>query len=72
MNSTLYAGLRYQAFEAAAKVMGIAVQPLGVREPDDFEYHRWLLEGTIPRRALYINSLILIIQPFSSWKTRVT
>jgi putative ABC transport system substrate-binding protein len=37
MNSTLYAGLRYQAFEAAAKVMGIAVQPLGVREPDDFE-----------------------------------
>ena len=29
--------LRYQASEAAAKVMGIAVQPLGVREPDDFE-----------------------------------
>src|SRR2546423_3533613 len=37
MNSTLYAGLRYQASEAAAKVMVIAVQLLGVREPDDFE-----------------------------------
>jgi hypothetical protein len=52
MNSTLYVGLRYQVSEPAAKVMGIAVQPLGVREPDDFEYHRWLLEGTIPKAGL--------------------
>jgi putative tryptophan/tyrosine transport system substrate-binding protein len=29
--------LRYRAGEEAAKVMGIVVQPLGVREPDDFE-----------------------------------
>jgi len=29
--------LRYQASEVAAKAMGIVVQPLGVREPDDFE-----------------------------------
>jgi putative ABC transport system substrate-binding protein len=28
---------RYKAAEAAAKNLGIAVQPLGVREPDDFE-----------------------------------
>jgi putative ABC transport system substrate-binding protein len=29
--------LRYQALDASAKIMGISVQPLGVREPDDFE-----------------------------------
>ena len=29
--------LRYKAAEAAAKGLGIAVQPLGVREPDDFD-----------------------------------
>ena len=29
--------LRYRASDAAAKAMGISVQPLGVREPDDFE-----------------------------------
>ena len=29
--------LRYQASDAAAKVMGVTVSPLGVREPDDFE-----------------------------------
>ena len=28
---------RYKAAEAAAKTVGIAVQPLGVREPDDFD-----------------------------------
>ena len=29
--------LRYQASDVAAKTMGISVQALGVREPDDFE-----------------------------------
>jgi ABC-type uncharacterized transport system substrate-binding protein len=29
--------LRYRATEAAAKTLGIAVQALGVREPDDFD-----------------------------------
>jgi putative tryptophan/tyrosine transport system substrate-binding protein len=29
--------LRYGASEVAAKTMGLTVQPLGVREPDDFE-----------------------------------
>lgn len=29
--------LRYKAAEAAAKGLGIAVEPLGVREPDDFD-----------------------------------
>ena len=29
--------LRYRASEASAQAMGISVQPLGVREPDDFE-----------------------------------
>jgi putative ABC transport system substrate-binding protein len=29
--------LRYQASDVAAKAMGISVQALGVREPDDFE-----------------------------------
>jgi putative ABC transport system substrate-binding protein len=29
--------LRYQAATAAAQALGVTVQPLGVREPDDFE-----------------------------------
>src|SRR5262245_20547577 len=29
--------LRYRAAEAGAKAIGISVQPLGVREPDDFD-----------------------------------
>jgi len=29
--------LRYQEIERAARVLGVTVQPLGVREPDDFE-----------------------------------
>jgi putative tryptophan/tyrosine transport system substrate-binding protein len=29
--------LRYRSSEEAAKALGIVVQPLGVREPDDFE-----------------------------------
>jgi putative ABC transport system substrate-binding protein len=29
---------RYQASDKAAKAMGLVVQPLGVREPDDFEH----------------------------------
>jgi putative ABC transport system substrate-binding protein len=29
--------LRYRASEAGAKALGISVQPLGVREPDDFD-----------------------------------
>jgi ABC-type uncharacterized transport system substrate-binding protein len=29
--------VRYQASDVAAKAMGLIVQPLGVREPDDFE-----------------------------------
>ena len=29
--------LRYRASEAAAQALGVEVQPLGVREPDDFE-----------------------------------
>ena len=29
--------LRYRASEAGAQAMGLSVQPLGVREPDDFE-----------------------------------
>ena len=29
--------LRYQASEAGAQAMGLSIQPLGVREPDDFD-----------------------------------
>jgi hypothetical protein len=29
--------MRYQASEAGAKVLGIAVEPLGVQEPDHFD-----------------------------------
>ncbi len=29
--------LRYRASEAGAKTMGVGVQQLGVREPDDFD-----------------------------------
>jgi putative ABC transport system substrate-binding protein len=29
--------LRYQTIERAAEVLGVAIEPLGVREPDDFD-----------------------------------
>ena len=29
--------MRYRASETGAKALGVSVQPLGVREPDDFE-----------------------------------
>ena len=29
--------LRYRASEAGAQAMGLSVQPLGVRDPDEFE-----------------------------------
>jgi hypothetical protein len=32
--------LRYRASEAVAEALGISVQPLGVREPDDFDQAR--------------------------------
>ena len=38
--------LRYRASEAGANEMGISVQPLGVREPDDFDKHsrQWIVK----------------------------
>jgi ABC-type uncharacterized transport system substrate-binding protein len=40
--------LRYRASEASVQAMGISVQPLGVREPDDFEQAFAAMKSDMP------------------------
>ncbi len=63
--------LRYRASEAGAKTMGVGVQQLGVREPDDFDqaFVKWgvrvvrqvvTLPSAKPLRALPLHKLQLL------------
>jgi putative ABC transport system substrate-binding protein len=47
--------LRYRAFEAGAVALGVSVQPLGVREPDDFEEAFKAMEGNAPDAILMVS-----------------
>ncbi len=47
--------LRYRAFEAGAKALGVSVQPLGVREPDDFNEAFTAMDGTMPDAILMVS-----------------
>ena len=47
--------LRYQASETAAKAMGIVVQPLGVRGPDDFEQAFAAMNREMPDAILVVS-----------------
>jgi putative tryptophan/tyrosine transport system substrate-binding protein len=47
--------MRYRASEEAAKTMGVIVQPLGVREPDDFEQAFAAMKSEMPDAILMVS-----------------
>ena len=50
--------LRYRAAEAGAKAMGIAVQPLGVREPDEFDQAFAAMNSDMPDAILMVSDVL--------------
>ena len=53
--------LRYRASEAAAQALGVEVQPLGVREPDDFEEAFAAMERERPDGILMVTDALTIL-----------
>jgi len=53
--------LRYRASEAGAKALGISVQPLGVREPDDFEQAFDRMNRDMPDGILMVTDSLTIL-----------
>ena len=53
--------LRYRASEAGAKTMGVLVQPLGVREPDDFNLAFSTMEREMPEAILMVTDSLTIL-----------
>ncbi len=53
--------LRYQAAEAGAKALGITVQALGVREPDDFGQAFEAMNRDMPDGILMVTDLLTIL-----------
>ncbi|MGH7064263.1 MAG: ABC transporter substrate-binding protein [Stellaceae bacterium] len=53
--------LRYKSAEAAAKNLGIAVQPLGVREPDDFDAAFAAMTRDKPGGILMVTDVLTIL-----------
>lgn len=53
--------LRYRASETGAKTMGILVQPLGVREPDDFNLAFSTMEREMPDAILMVTDSLTIL-----------
>jgi putative tryptophan/tyrosine transport system substrate-binding protein len=47
--------MRYRASETGAKALGISVQPLGVREPDDFEQAFAVMTREMPDAILMVS-----------------
>jgi putative tryptophan/tyrosine transport system substrate-binding protein len=50
--------LRYRASEAAAQALGISVQPLGLREPQDFEEAFAAMEREMPDAILMVSDVL--------------
>src|SRR5713101_5952716 len=50
--------LRYRAAEAGAKAMGISVQPLGVREPNDFDQVFAAMNSDMPDAILMVSDAL--------------
>src|SRR6266581_2919259 len=50
--------LRYRAAETGAKAMGIRVQPLGVREPDDFDRAFAAMNSDMPDAILMVSDAL--------------
>src|SRR5829696_1379711 len=53
--------LRYNASQAAAQVLGVEVQPLGVREPDDFDEAFAAMEHERPDGILMVSDALTIL-----------
>ena len=53
--------LRYRALEAGAKVLGVSVQPLGVREPNDFEQAFGAMNRDMPDAILMVTNSLTIL-----------
>jgi putative tryptophan/tyrosine transport system substrate-binding protein len=53
--------LRYRASEAGAKALGISVQPLGVREPNDFEQAFDEMNRDMPDGILMVTDSLTIL-----------
>jgi putative ABC transport system substrate-binding protein len=54
--------LRYRASEETAKAMGIIVQPLGVREPDDFEEAFASMNRDMPDAILMVADMLTTLK----------
>jgi putative ABC transport system substrate-binding protein len=53
--------LRYRASETVAKTLGISVQPLGVREPNDFEQAFDTMNRDMPDGILMVADSLTIL-----------
>ena len=53
--------LRYRASEAGAQAMGLSVQPLGVREPDDFEQAFATMQRERPDAILMVTDTLTLL-----------
>ena len=53
--------LRYQASETGAQALGLSVQPLGVREPDDFEQAFAAMQRERPDALLMVTDTLTIL-----------
>src|SRR5829696_6861020 len=53
--------LRYNASQAAAQVLGVEVQPLGVREPDDFDEAFTAMRRERPDGILMVSDALTIL-----------
>lgn len=53
--------MRYKAADAAARTLGIAVQPLGVREPDDFDVAFAAMTRDKPDGILMVTDVLTLL-----------
>jgi putative ABC transport system substrate-binding protein len=53
--------LRYRAAEAAAEVLGLSVQPLGVRQPDDFDRAFAAMTADMPHAIFMVSDRLTIL-----------
>ena len=53
--------LRYQASEAGAQALGLSVQPLGVREPDEFEQAFAAMQRERPDAIMMVTDTLTLL-----------
>jgi len=53
--------LRYRASETGAQAMGVSIEPLGVREPDDFEQAFAAMNRDMPDAILMVTDVLTIL-----------